>query len=38
MSKKEKAQKIAKMMKEHNDRYGFPTKPKQTKDSDIKKK
>ena len=35
MGKKEKAKLIAEKMREHNDRYGFPTKPKK---SNSKKK
>lgn len=31
MSKKEKAKAIAAKMREHNDKYGFPTKPKNNK-------
>ena len=31
MSKKEKARKIAEMMKEQTERYGLPTRPKSNK-------
>lgn len=37
MSKKEQAKVIAEMMRKQTDKYGFPTKPRKSKDSDKKK-